>query len=358
MSSPVLSDSGFTHLLSFYCPLPAEVCPETERMRERTLQWAQRFDLGQGDAQRTRMLALNSSVFSAHMYPHATGELGQALSDYGAWAWIPNDLTGSGHPVGDILVALGRWESIMCFPDSSPESASPEDFDPLDVPLREVFARLRDLMSAVQWERFRSEQQLWLYQMAREAALLERGVTLSVNDYLVMRIGSAGGFAASGYIDAVEGIELSERQWARRDVRAATGAAVLVGALDNDRYSYYREHNLPVKKQNLFHALLGEHPGDSVEEAVTKAVAIRDRLMSLYLRLREQILQDAPQDLHRYMTGIDLVVSGNINFGMKTARYLLPDSPYTVSRVDKPSDPTPDPLPYPALAWWWNQVRC
>ncbi|MGW4913263.1 terpene synthase family protein [Streptomyces sp. NPDC004270] len=355
MSTPVLSDNGFTRLLAFYCPLPTEVCPDRDRMTEGTLAWAQQFDLGQGDAHTTMKLVLNAGVFSTHMYPHATGELGQALNDYAAWAWIPNDICGSGLPAADVLLTLGRWESIMHFPDSSPDPA--ENSHPAGAALRDACARLRELMTPVQWERWRIVQKLWLYQMARETALLEHGTILSVNDYLVMRMGSAGAFAAAGYLDVTEGIELSERQWARRDVRAATEAALLVGAVDNDRYSYYREHNLPVKKHNLFHALLREHPGDSLEEAVTKAVAIRDRLMSLYLRLREQILQDAEEDLHRYMSGIDLIVSGNINFGMKTARYLLPDSPYSLSWNDKPSDPTPDPLPYPALTWWWKQLR-
>ncbi|MGX1887145.1 terpene synthase family protein [Streptomyces sp. NPDC055287] len=357
MSTPVLSDSGFTQLLAFYCPLPTGVCPDRKAMTEGTLAWAQRFDLGQGDEHTTMKLALNAGVFSAHMYPHATGDLGQALSDYAAWAWIPNDICGSGQPAADVLLTLGAWESIMHFPDSAPEATEPEGSHPAGAALRDACVRLRELMTPVQWQRWLTVQQLWLYQMAREAAVLERGTVLSVNDYLVMRMGSAGAFAAAGYLDAVEGIELSERQWARRDVRTATEAALLVGAVDNDRYSYYREHNLPVKKHNLFQAVLGEHPGDSLEEAVTKAVAIRDRLMSLYLRLRERILQDAGEDLHRYMSGIDLIISGNINFGMKTARYLLPDSPYTVTWTDKPSDPTPDPLPYPALTGWWKQLR-
>ncbi|MBV6695605.1 hypothetical protein KV557_00500 [Kitasatospora aureofaciens] len=352
MTHPDLPDSVIAQLLSFYSPLTAEIHPDAERMRERTLAWAQQFDLGEGDAWQTTMLALTGATLTAHIFPHATGELGQALSDYNAWGWIPNELSGSGRPVRDFLASMGRWERTFRSPHSWPDATAPAD-----IALREVCLRLRSLMTPIQWERFAAGQCLWLYQMTWEASLLGQGAALSVNDYLAMRIGSVGAYAAASYIDATEGIELSERQWARPAVRAAAEASMLAGGLDNDRYSYLRERDLAVKKHNLFDAIRHDHPDHTFEQAVTDAIAIRDRMMTLYLQLRENLLAEDDDDLRRYLTGLDRITSGNINFAMTCARYLLPDSPHTVTRVDKPSDPSTGPLPYPTIAWWWDHLK-
>src|SRR5687767_2986114 len=103
MARPDLPSDVLAPLLSFYCPLAAEINPDAEVMRERTLAWAERFDLGKGDRQRTWKLALTGTTFMANTYPHAAGEVGQALFDYSAWGWVPNDLVESGRPVSDVV---------------------------------------------------------------------------------------------------------------------------------------------------------------------------------------------------------------------------------------------------------------
>lgn len=351
MTKPVESEDVFAKLLSFYCPLTAEVSPDAEAMLTGTLAWAERLDLGAGDPRLTKMLAVTGAVFTSHVYPHARGEIGQAFSDYSAWGWVGNEIAVSGRPARDVLALLGRWERILRSPNSWPEA-----IDPQEAALRDVLLRLRKLLTPVQWERFAAGQGQWLYQSAWEISLREQGVALSVNDYLATRIGAGAAYAAAAFVDAVEGIELSEREWAHPTVRAAAEASMLASVLDNDRYSYLHERRELSGKSDLFDVIRSKHPDLTLEEAVTEAVAIRDRIATLYLRLRDDILTWAGDDLHRYMTGLDRIISGNINFGSTAVRYLLPDSPHAVTRSDQPSDPRTDPLPYPTIAWWWEQL--
>lgn len=349
MTNSAAPDSALAKLLAFYSPLIAEIHPDAERLRARTHAWAQQFDLGAGSTRLTTMLAQTGADFTAHALPHAPGEIAQAFSDYNAWAWFPSEFAGSGRPTSDVVASLARWERTFRSPNSWPDATAPAD-----IAIRDVCLRLRSLLTPVQWERFAAGQCQWLYHMAWEASLLEQGATLSVNDFLAMRIGSGGASAAAAFMDAAEGIELSEQQWLRPAVRAAAEASMLASVLDNDRYSYLRERDLPVKKLSLFDAIRHDHPDYTFEQAVIKAVAIRDRMMALYLQLRGELLAGGDDDLGRYLTGLDRMASGNINFAMTTGRYLLPDSPHTVTRVDKPSDPSTTPLPYPTIAWWWG----
>jgi hypothetical protein len=346
------TDAACGKLLTFYCPLPAEVSPEADMLRQHTQEWAKRFDLGEGDAERGALFALTGAVFAAHVYPHARGEVAQALADYDAWAWAANDFVGSDAPLPEIVVALGRWERIVRSPGSWPGSSRP-----LDAALADASARLRDLLTPVQWQRLTAGQSQWLYPMCWEAALRESGVPLGVDDYLAMRLSASGaGYAAPAYLDATEGIELSEREWADPVLRAAAEAGMLVGTLDNDRYSYFRERDLAVKKHNLFDALRVDDPSLPFAQAVDKAVALRDRIMSLYLKLREQLLPTAGTDVRRYVAGLDTVISGNMNFAAKAARYLLPEMPYAVTVTEVPCDDSTAPPDLPTIAWWWDQL--
>lgn len=96
--------------------------------------------------------------------------------------------------------------------------------------------------------------------------------------------------------------------------------------MDNDRYSLLKELAPDKAGYNLFSAFQHDHPELSPEQAVDAAVDLRNRMMAVYVRLREQILPDASEQMTRYFEVLDLVIAGNIAFGTSTLRYFAPDS--------------------------------
>lgn len=343
-------------LFSFYCPLPEEVISTSESLEAETLAWAEKLDLGQGDTQATKLYALTGAKFMAHVYPHANGNLAQALSDYSAWGFAANDKAVPTDPTirtCDVLHTLFRWVRTM----RSPNSWTLDD-NSLSAALRDTFMRLRDCMTPVQMHRFTVGQTSWLLDQSWETSLRERGAALTVNEYLAMRIGSGGTYAATSYIDAVEGIETPDQELASPIARAAAEAGMMAGLLDNDRYSLGKESRPGFKKYNIFDALRHQHPNLSVRQAILDGIAIRDRILILYARLCNQFLPRASKELRQYFIGVDRIISGNVTYGTTALRYLNPASFSTIQRTEKlpPGLPT-EPLPYPTIAWWWDHLK-
>ncbi|MFI9508613.1 hypothetical protein [Nocardia sp. NPDC052566] len=353
MRSLALSDlpDGF---LDFWCPFDAEVCPEADTLSAGTRAWAQQFDLGDGDPAKTELYANVGAVFTANVYPHITGPVGQALTDYSAWGWVANDhaLPPQGARTCDVLHKLYRWARIMRAPSSFPELTTPAD-----AALTEVFTRLYEEAPARPRARLVDSQVRWLLDMGWEVVLHERGAQLTVNDYLAMRLGSGGAEAALGYVEIVEGIEVPDREWTAPRFRAASEAGMFAAVLDNDRYSLSNDLTNGLTKYTIFNALLTEYPNLTATEALLAGVEIRNRMLNLYIQLRAQILSGASSELRRYLTGLDLIVSGNIVFGATALRYHTPQLADAPQRHETPtSPPGGDRLPYPTISWWWDHL--
>ncbi|MGH3829260.1 MAG: terpene synthase family protein [Pseudonocardiaceae bacterium] len=352
MTFNLVPDGFFT----FYSPFSEEVSSTVEDLETGTLSWAEKFDLGQGDARATLLYALTGSKFMCHVYPHAKGNLAQALSDYSAWGFAANDHAVPADPAirtCDVLHTLFRWVRAMRSPDSWVAGD-----DSLSAALRDTFLRLRDCMTPVQMHRFTAGQTSWLLDQAWETSLRERGAALTVNEYLAMRIGAGGAYAATSYIDAVEGIEVPDQEWASPIVRAAAEAGMMAGLLDNDRYSLGKESHPQFKKYNIFDAIRHENPDFSPQQAMLRGIAIRDCLLVLYIRLCGQFLQGGSEELRQYFVGVDRIISGNITYGTTALRYLNPASAATIRYTEKPPADLPTtPLQYPTIAWWWDHLK-
>src|SRR5918992_427536 len=351
----MMSGSVPAELFSFYLPFSQETNPAVGSLETGTLSWAEKFDLCRGDAQAATLYALTGANFMAHVYPHANGDLAQALSDYSAWGFAVNDQavpTGQVIRTCDALNSIFQWVWTM----RSPNSWIADDNSFLAA-LRDTFLRLSDCMTPLQMHRFTTGQTSWLLDQSWEASLRERGAELTVNEYLAMRIGAGGVYAAISYIDAVEGIEVSGQELASPIVRAAVEAGILAGVLDNDRYSFIKESRPRSKKYNIFDALRYDNPSLSPQQAILDGIAIRDRLLVLYTRLCNQILQHASEELRQYFIGADRIISGNVTFGTTALRYLSPASAATIQRTEEPSADLPaTPLPYPTISWWWDHL--
>ncbi|WP_406320001.1 hypothetical protein [Streptomyces sp. NBC_00519] len=340
---------------TFYCPLEEETGADAEHLSANSAAWARKFDLGRGDPSLSALYGAGGATLITHVFPHATTDpdLAQALVDYSGWAFMADDfIVPDPDARADVLHAVYRWARTILSARSWENRGTH-----LDDALRNTLERLRACMSDVQYERFTTTQASWLHAMLWERALRERGTALTVNDYLAVRIGAVGVHATPGYLDAVEGTELTAQEWSSPLVKAATEAGLFAAALDNDRYSFCKESDLTQINYNLFGALQHEHPDWTLAQAMREGITIRDTMLALYLRLREQILPTASPDLRKYLTGVERVISGDITFGTTCMRYFAPEATPDIRRtLTRPAQLSDEPLPYPTIAWWWEHI--
>ncbi|MGW2425815.1 terpene synthase family protein [Streptomyces sp. NPDC001709] len=318
--------------------------------------WARKSGLGGGDPQLAELYGNAGALLTAHVFPRATGPLQQALADYGAWAFESNDRVvpdRKGH-LGEVVHAINRWAQLMRAPGTWMTDAVP-----FEEALRDALERIRIHASDVQYERMVRGQETWLQYMLWETALRENNRPPGVNEYLAMRTGSGGTYATIGYLDLVQDIETTAPELAAPAVRAAAHAGILTAVLDNDRYSCFKEESLGQDKYTLTGALRTDDPALKRQESLRRTVQIRNTVMAMYLHLRDQVLTDASAQLHSYFEGIDRVIAGNFNFATTALRYLDPATAALCRHTTTapPDLATDNPLPYPAISWWWDLLK-
>jgi selina-4(15),7(11)-diene synthase len=92
---------------------------------------------------------------------------------------------------------------------------------------------------------------------------------------------------------------------------------------------------------------------------------MRDRIMTLHLRLRDTILAGAPpEQVAMFASTVGYIIRGNIEWSATTHRYSHPEHPANKAEAfhgtqpltwaDQPSDPSTQALPIAALAPWWD----
>ncbi len=139
---------------------------------------------------------------------------------------------------------------------------------------------------------------------------------------------------------------------------------MLVAAMINDVLSYPKE--LAKKEAGLNHNLLTSltsiYPEMSIKEAVGAATGMINRLMMLFLRLREQINQTADPDLRQYVDGMLDVIAGVLSFNAEYARYFPKElqeaaADYLSAWDDSPPSSVLVPIEeFSSVAWWWEQL--
>ncbi|WP_328296374.1 hypothetical protein OG389_00020 [Streptomyces sp. NBC_00435] len=208
-------------LLTFYCPFDSEVNPEKDLLVARCAVWAKRFGLG-GGGDAAEVYAITGASLVAWFFPRARGALAQVLADYSAWAFGVNDRVTPPPSPGstlDVINDIGRWTRIMRAADTFVDDGSL-----IEAAARDVFRRLKVVMTPAQLHRFTTYQVVWMWDMTWVTALRERGEELGVNTYLAMRLSSVGTYATLGYLDAVGGIEPPEAELRAPKVLAACEA--------------------------------------------------------------------------------------------------------------------------------------
>jgi hypothetical protein len=237
--------------------------------------------------------------------------------------------------------------------------------DPYLLGLCDLARRYRQLGTAVQARRWVNAHHLWLFGVIQQNTHRARGGPGSVDDYIATRIHDCGGPPTQAMYEFVNGAEIPGSEMDSARVRAITELFWLIAALDNDRVSRYKEILGQGDAYNLVD-VIARCENRCSHDAAERMIAYRDRLMCLFIRLRDQLAQNASAPLRTYLKSLGHGIRSNIDWSLTVPRYntIYAEDGITQTGqialtshcVEQPTDESLEPLPWPSVAWWWTQL--
>ncbi|GAA3446888.1 terpene synthase family protein [Planomonospora venezuelensis] len=340
-----------------FCPIDSAINPAARRVERRAIAWIDEAGFCADPRERAWVIATRSADFYARFAPHA-GE--DPLLSAVLWVYWGFAFDDARCDAGHFSSHLAAFVPMAARVQRALERPCPSEADDAYAQaLHDVAARFRRTAAPVQFQRFVSAHRAWLAGVSWQIANQEAGVMPGLEDYLTMRLHSAGGEPTFAMLEIANGLEVPAAEMDSPVLRALTEMAIATAALDNDRHSLAKELSRRQADQNIYTVLLSRHTG-SLAEAVHAAACLRDRILCRFLRLREATLPRLSSAARCYVDGLAHGIRGNAEWGLRVPRYLSRGSvpgeagETPITWAERPLDDTP--LSLPAVAWWWDRA--
>jgi len=347
----------------FFCPIPAAINPRVTEVAERSLGWMIRMGLCIDERQRRRALAANGAEFYGRITPEGSEDRLAIAADWIYWAGFFDDTrcdeVEAGEQQGGFTALVARLLRMLETMDGRIAGD-----DRCLRALHDLAVRFSRCATPVQVNRWVEAQRKWLLGVIQRRSLAARGAMPGLDDYLTMRLHDAAGAPITSMIEMVGGLEVPCHEMDSARVRAISELGAMIGALDNDRISRFKETHGGVEEQNLLRVMMAEK-GCSPEDALRDLVALRDRMMCLFLRLRDDATPGASPALGRYLADLGHMIRGHVDWSFTTPRYstlygaggaLIGTVRLSMEWAPEPADSHLEAPPLPSIAWWWDQL--
>ena len=348
----------------FFCPVEPVMHPDLASTARRSAEWAVRLHLVRTDAELARWMDSGAADFYGGMVPGASAERYQLAVDWCYWAFSFDDSycdQGSNATSTERIVAVtGRVLRLL---ESRDERLCAANRALLG--LCDLARRYRRLSTPTQYERWVDAQRRWLLGVVQQVDHRAREETLCLDDYLRTRLHEAGGPPVQAMLEFADDVEVPAHEMDSEPVRVVNELFWMVASLDNDLVSRHRES---VQQSANYNAVevLAQDRSLSVPEAEREIVKLRDRMMVLFLRVRENLAATASKPLLVYLDALRHGIRANIDWSLRTPRYtrLRPSAEHPdgvtlrlhTRWVDEPADASSEAPPLPSIAWWWDAV--
>ncbi|MFD5930168.1 hypothetical protein [Streptomyces sp. NPDC060333] len=351
------------HLPPLYCPIDAAIHPEHDSIDRDSRIWFDRYRLYTSDIDRAWVIARHYAEAMGRIYPEGITDRVALTARWLYWIFYVDDVRMETAVTAPKLAsAIGLTSHLLRVMESPATEPTADQTGPVAA-LRSLMSSVQAVATPTQLHRFVEAHRKWfhaiLWGMAGPAPT-------GLDEFLHLRMLNAGGAASLSWSEITNGEEIPGAELHSPAMRALQESSFLMMALDNDLLSYNRESLIDGTKLNIVMVLarLNDWPP---EEAVQQAVALRDRLTTLFLNLREQEQPKLSAPARAYVADLAYAIRSNLDWGANSARYTavtprtqLPPStpaPIPLTLTDHPSDPSTEPLPCPSIAWWWQQLR-
>ncbi|WP_251064027.1 hypothetical protein [Streptomyces sp. ISL-44] len=363
MTSPRPSRLG-PRLPSFYCPLERDlVHPEAKQVEAWAVEWLDAFGLYPDPVERAWGLATHSADFSCRIIPDGDVEALLLFTEWNYWANAVDDWQDSGSDEVGTGAVVEHGARLLRTIEDPGVSVLPDG--PMTRALLDLVGRTHAMLTPYELRRFVEGTRDWLLGAAWRAAQAEAGTMPGLNDFVAMGPLANGTRFSLTWSDVARGDRLPADVLCSPALTALTDAAGFVVSADNDLFSYDKDDHLEPREVNLVN-VLAQQENCSPAEAVPLAVALRDRVMVLFVRLRAQLDEDADGELRRHLAALGHYMAGSITWQSRAPRYASPRNRYelpleeagfAVRFADDPCVTGFEPPDLPALASWWRRVR-
>lgn len=303
------------------------------------------------------VVATHSADFMARFAPVADEDRLLATALWVYWGFAFDDARCDSGPLS---TRPAQFNALAGQVQRACETDRAEPDDRYARALQDIMRRFRSLTPPTQVARFVHAHRAWLSGVAWQIGNQAVGRMPGLDEFLAMRLLSAGGHPTFALLEPATGAYVPDREMHRPAVQALTEMAIMVASLDNDRHSLHKELSRGQTDQNIYTVLMAER-ALPLQQAVHEASALRDRVLLRFLRLHDRVRPTAGPELATYLQGLRHGMRGNNEWGLRVPRYLSlghwPDEreDLLVTFAEEPSDSRPGPVEgAPCIAWWWD----
>lgn len=360
-------ESLSSRLPPVFCPIAPAIHANVADIESEAVAWIDRAQLYSTARERAWMVGSNSAEWCARLMPDGVTERLQILAEWTYWGFFFDDQRCDSEPYCSRPGHLAELAGKLVRSLEGPPRQLPGATDPFIVALQDLHARFWELASPIQLRRWIDGHRHWLSSVVWQNSYNERGVVANLDEYLTFRGPATAGPVVVGASDFVDGYELPERDCQDPAVRALTEMTCVIGGIDNDLQSWSKERRLQQSGQNIISVLAHQYRL-APESALATAVALRNHIMDLFLRLTEQTAARAGEELRRYLADLGHTIRGNLDWGRAVPRYTADDGQETnpviqrhreqlLSEAFTPATGAPRLSELPSIAWWCDQAE-
>ncbi|MEU5050368.1 hypothetical protein [Streptomyces sp. NPDC021096] len=319
--------SSFT-LPQFYNPFPSRLSPELMTAADESLRWAQDMELVASPSAQERFESALYGEFAARTYPDAPTDRLVVAAKWCAWLFLFDD------HFDDCYLGRSKSDAEAVLPNLLRCLASPEiepliPGNPLEAALLDLWPQTATRMSPSWRGRFKRHMHDYLMSYFWEISNRSRRHTPDLVMYIDMRRDTGATWIGFDLIPYTEGLEVPT--WLNDSLllRTMELAAIDVICISNDILSHEKEMARG-EVNNIVH-VAQQLTGGEIQQSVNLVNAIQNSRIRLFLDHKEQIpawLEESEaspatrQAVERYIVGLESWIRGNLDWSLRTARYL------------------------------------
>lgn len=322
------------HLPPLYCPIDAAVHPELDSIERDSRAWLDRFRLYTSDIDRAWIIARHYPEAMARIYPLGITDRVALTARWLHWIFYVDDVRMETATTPDKLpAAIGLTSHLLRVMESPAAEPAADRTGPVAA-MQSLMSSVQAVATPTQLSRFVEAHRKWFHAILWG---MSNPAPAGLDEFLHLRMLNAGGAASLCWSEITTGEEIPGAEFHSPAMRALQESSFLMMALDNDLLSYNRELLIDGTTLNIV-MLLARLNDCPPEEALRQAVALRDRLTTLFLRLREQEHAGMSAAGRAYVADLAYAIRSNLDWGSHSARYTAV-APATSSRrrIPRPS---------------------